>query len=74
MGRSNHPFRFGNFIGEEPEASDEESEHGIDADNYVYDEDEAEEAPEAAGQELMQLDGMLIASDKWLEWLTDVLR
>lgn len=47
---------FGNFIGEEAEASEEESEHGVDAGNYVYDE-YAEEAPAATGMELMEVDG-----------------
>lgn len=42
--------------GEEAEASEEESEHGIDAGNYVDDE-YPEEAPEATGQELMEIDG-----------------
>lgn len=41
--------RFGNFIGEEPEASEEESEHGVDAGAYLDDE-YPEEAPEVAGQ------------------------
>ena len=47
---------FGNFIGEEAEASEEDSEHGVDAGNYVYDE-YPEEAPEATGMELMEVDG-----------------
>jgi 116 kDa U5 small nuclear ribonucleoprotein component len=42
--------------GEEAEASEEESEHGIDAGNYVDDE-YPEEAPEVTGQELMEMDG-----------------
>ncbi|KAK3694610.1 P-loop containing nucleoside triphosphate hydrolase protein [Podospora appendiculata] len=46
---------FGNFIGEEAEVSEEESVHGVDAGNYVYD-DYPEEAPEAPGQELMEID------------------
>ncbi|EMR67913.1 putative 116 kda u5 small nuclear ribonucleoprotein component protein [Eutypa lata UCREL1] len=46
---------FGNFIGEEPEASEEESERGIDAGGYLDDE-YPEEAPETTGQELMQVD------------------
>ncbi|RYP45767.1 hypothetical protein DL768_007943 [Monosporascus sp. mg162] len=47
---------FGNFIGEEPEASEEESERGIDAGAY-FDDEYPEEAPEtAAGQELMEVD------------------
>ena len=49
---------FGNFIGE-VEASEEESDNGIDAGNYVYDDEYPEAAPEAAGQELMELDGEL---------------
>lgn len=47
---------FGNFIGEEAEASEEESERGVDAGNYVYDE-YPEEAPAATGMELMEVDG-----------------
>ncbi|CZR55234.1 probable ribosomal elongation factor EF-2 [Phialocephala subalpina] len=46
---------FGNFIGE-AEESEDDSQHGIDAGAYVYDEDYPEEAPEATGQELMELD------------------
>ncbi|KAM7222564.1 P-loop containing nucleoside triphosphate hydrolase protein [Rhypophila decipiens] len=46
---------FGNFIGEEAEPSEEESEHGIDAGNYAYD-DDASQAPDADGQEVMDLD------------------
>lgn len=49
---------FGNFIGEEAEASEEESVRGVDAGNYAYD-DYPEEAPEATGQELMEIDGEL---------------
>ncbi|KAL1903240.1 hypothetical protein Sste5346_000525 [Sporothrix stenoceras] len=47
---------FGNFIGEEPEASEEGSEQGdADADNYVYgDEEEVDE--DGMGQELMEVD------------------
>lgn len=37
------------------EASEEESEHGVDAGNYVYD-DYPEEAPEAPAQEMMDVD------------------
>lgn len=37
------------------EASEEESEHGIDAGNYVYD-DYPEEAPEAPAQDMMDID------------------
>ncbi|KAK3393595.1 P-loop containing nucleoside triphosphate hydrolase protein [Podospora didyma] len=46
---------FGNFIGEELEASEQESEHGVDVGNYAYD-DYPEEAPEVTGQELMEID------------------
>ncbi|MCJ1228404.1 hypothetical protein MMC12_005065 [Toensbergia leucococca] len=46
---------FGNFIGE-AEESEEESQHGVNgAENYVYDEDEEEDAP-ANDQQLMELD------------------
>jgi U5 small nuclear ribonucleoprotein component len=45
---------FGNFIGEEVE-SDESSEKGADAADYVYD-DEPEEAP---AQEDMDIDGKI---------------
>jgi U5 small nuclear ribonucleoprotein component len=48
---------FGNFIGEEAEASEEESVRGVDAGNYAYDDYPEEEAPEATGQELMEIDG-----------------
>ena len=48
---------FGNFIGEEAEASEEESVRGVDAGNYAYDDDYPEEAPETTGQELMEIDG-----------------
>lgn len=47
--------RFGNFIGEEVE-SEAASEAGDQAGDYAYD-DEQEEAPSVAGQELMELDG-----------------
>ncbi|KAK4454806.1 Pre-mRNA-splicing factor cwf10 [Podospora aff. communis PSN243] len=47
---------FGNFIGEEAEASEEESEHGINVGNYAYDDDYPETAPETTGQELMEID------------------
>ncbi|KAK9779635.1 putative 116 kDa U5 small nuclear ribonucleoprotein component [Seiridium cardinale] len=47
---------FGNFIGEEAEASEEESEHGLDAGAYIYDAEQSEAAPEATGQELMEID------------------
>jgi U5 small nuclear ribonucleoprotein component len=46
---------FGNFIGEEVE-SEEGSEVGVEAGDYVYD-DEPDEAPGVTGQELMELDG-----------------
>ncbi|KAI1491769.1 P-loop containing nucleoside triphosphate hydrolase protein [Biscogniauxia mediterranea] len=46
---------FGNFIGEDADASEEESEHGVDAGAYLDDE-YPEEAPEATGQELMEVD------------------
>ncbi|RYP80493.1 hypothetical protein DL769_002432 [Monosporascus sp. CRB-8-3] len=46
---------FGNFIGEEPEASEEESERGVDAGAY-FDDGYPEEAPETAEQELMEVD------------------
>lgn len=48
---------FGNFIGEEVEASEEESEHGVDVGNYAYDE-YPEAASEAPAEERMDLDGM----------------
>lgn len=49
--------RFGNFIGEEPEGSEEGSEQAdADADNYGYDDDDVEGA-EGTGQELMEVDG-----------------
>lgn len=51
---------FGNFIGEEAEASEEESVRGVDAGNYAYDDYPEEEAPEATGQELMEIDGNAI--------------
>ncbi|KAJ3471673.1 hypothetical protein MRS44_001772 [Fusarium solani] len=47
---------FGNFIGEEA-GSEEASEAGVEASDYVYD-DEPEEAPGVTGQELMEIDGM----------------
>ncbi|KAI5927268.1 P-loop containing nucleoside triphosphate hydrolase protein [Camillea tinctor] len=46
---------FGNFIGEDADASEEESEHGVDAGAYL-DDDYPEEAPETTGQELMEVD------------------
>lgn len=48
--------RFGNFIGEEAEASEDGSQNGADAGNYVYDDEYAEEEQEV-GQELMEIDG-----------------
>lgn len=51
--------RFGNFIGEEADASEDESQHGVDAGNYVYDDEYAEGEQGAAGQELMEVDGTL---------------
>ncbi|EHK98117.1 putative 116 kDa U5 small nuclear ribonucleoprotein component [Glarea lozoyensis 74030] len=45
---------FGNFIGE-AEESEDDSQPGVDASAYVYD-DEPDEAPEATGQELMEID------------------
>lgn len=50
--------RFGNFIGEEAE-SEVASEVGVDAGDYVYD-DEPEEADGVTGQELMEIDGMFM--------------
>ncbi|KAI3394377.1 hypothetical protein diail_2843 [Diaporthe ilicicola] len=47
---------FGNFIGEEADASEDESQHGVDAGNYVYDDEYAEDEQGAAGQELMEVD------------------
>ncbi|CAG8974326.1 hypothetical protein HYALB_00006174 [Hymenoscyphus albidus] len=46
---------FGNFIGE-AESSEDESQPGVDAGAYVYD-DDPEDVPEATGQELMEIDG-----------------
>ncbi|KAI2626399.1 P-loop containing nucleoside triphosphate hydrolase protein [Xylaria nigripes] len=46
---------FGNFIGEDADASEEESQHGVDAGAYLDDE-YAEEAPETTAQELMEVD------------------
>jgi 116 kDa U5 small nuclear ribonucleoprotein component len=45
--------RFGNFIGEDVE-SEEASEAGVDAGDYVYDDDRDRSV---TGQELMELDG-----------------
>lgn len=58
--------RFGNFIGEEAEASEEESQHGADAGNYVYDDEDADEDQDAAGQELMEVDGKDFVPLSWL--------
>ncbi|KAK4149125.1 Pre-mRNA-splicing factor cwf10 [Chaetomidium leptoderma] len=46
---------FGNFIGEDVEASEEESQHGVDVGNYAYD-DYPEAAAEAPAEEQMDLD------------------
>ncbi|KAF4124905.1 116 kDa U5 small nuclear ribonucleoprotein component [Geosmithia morbida] len=46
---------FGNFIGEEVE-SEEASEAGVDANDYVYDDDASEAAGGVTGQELMEVD------------------
>lgn len=48
--------RFGNFIGE-AEESEDDSQHGVDVGAYL-DDDYPEEAPEATGQELMEVDGL----------------
>lgn len=53
---ANFARRFGNFIGEEADASEEDSQHGANAGNYVYD-DEYVEDEEDAGQDLMEVDG-----------------
>jgi len=58
-------FRFGNFIGE-AEESEDESQHGVDASAYVYD-DEPEDAPEVTGQELMEIDGLYTSSETKLQ-------
>lgn len=55
--------RFGNFIGD-AEESEEESQHGNEANAYVYDEYPAEEA-EVTGQELMDLDGRYYFDPQW---------
>ncbi|KAL6859913.1 hypothetical protein ACO1O0_003937 [Amphichorda felina] len=46
---------FGNFIGEEAESEDV-SEAGVNADDYVYDDDVSEVADRATGQEHMEID------------------
>jgi len=48
-------YRFGNFIGDDAEI--EESERGAGASNYVFDEDDRDSR--IAGQELMEVDGMV---------------
>jgi hypothetical protein len=62
--RSSNRCRFHTDIlldsGEEAEASEEESEHGINVGNYAYDDDYPEAAPETTGQELMEIDGMVL--------------
>ncbi|KAI0107873.1 P-loop containing nucleoside triphosphate hydrolase protein [Nemania sp. FL0031] len=47
---------FGNFIGEDADASEEESQHGVDAGAYLDDDDYPETAPETTGHELMEVD------------------
>ncbi|KAK7735839.1 hypothetical protein SLS63_003801 [Diaporthe eres] len=47
---------FGNFIGEEADASEDESQHGVDAGNYVYNDEYADDDQAADGQELMEVD------------------
>ena len=49
---------FGNFIGE-AEESEDDSQHGVDAGAYIYD-DYPEEALETVGQEMMEIDGRLL--------------
>jgi hypothetical protein len=49
--------RFGNFIGE-PEDSDIEQEQDVDANDYLYDQDEQDEAAAVNDQQLMEVDGM----------------
>jgi U5 small nuclear ribonucleoprotein component len=49
---------FGNFIGEEAEASEEESQHGVDVGNYAYDDEYPEAAAEAPVEDHMDVDGM----------------
>ncbi|KAI5205603.1 hypothetical protein AUEXF2481DRAFT_105086 [Aureobasidium subglaciale EXF-2481] len=46
---------FGNFIGE-PEESDIEQEQDVDANDYLYDQDEPEEVAAAHDQQLMEVD------------------
>lgn len=48
--------RFGNFIGE-PEDSDIEQEQDVDANDYLYDQDEPDEVTAAHDQQLMEVDG-----------------
>jgi hypothetical protein len=52
--------RFGNFIGQ-AEESEDDSQHGVDAGAYVYDNYPEDEVSEAPGQELMEIDGLLLA-------------
>ncbi|KAK3309945.1 P-loop containing nucleoside triphosphate hydrolase protein [Chaetomium strumarium] len=47
---------FGNFIGEEAEASEEESQHGVDVGNYAYDDEYPEAAAEAPVEDRMDVD------------------
>ncbi|KAH9894610.1 P-loop containing nucleoside triphosphate hydrolase protein [Xylariomycetidae sp. FL2044] len=47
---------FGNFIGEDAEASEEESQRGDDTAAYLDDDEDPEDAPETTGQELMEID------------------
>lgn len=62
---ANAPTRFGNFIGEDPEASEEGSEQGdADADDYVYGDDE-EVDEDGVGQELMEVDGRFTRAPSW---------
>jgi hypothetical protein len=49
--------RFGNFIGE-PEDSDVEQEQDVDANDYLYDQDDQDDAAAANDQQLMEVDGM----------------
>jgi U5 small nuclear ribonucleoprotein component len=55
---------FGNFIGEDAEASEEESQHGVDAGNYVADDDYPEDVPEGPGKDLMEVDGKLFVTTR----------
>lgn len=52
---------FGNFIGDAEEESEEESQHGVEAGGYAYDDFTEEQEPTAeTGQELMEIDGKLV--------------